>query len=152
MRRTVVVLALLALCLPAAAADKPWPAKGDVVYVPGELSTQVVAFLSFDPKFHTLEPCKPLRVEKNKTKYIRVLDPASSTMSKISYDLCGDWSAVVYRTHDECSAASPVQVIRDGRRCQRIVIPAPPHQTDPGGQGLQSPATVRSGRRGSHSR
>jgi len=109
--------------------EKLWPQKGDVVYVPGELHTQVLAFMSFDPKFHSLEPCKPLRVEKWKgreaNKRLRVLDPASSTMSKIAYDLCGDWSAVFYRSYDECAEAlrkSPAQIVTEGR-CQQLVKP-----------------------------
>ncbi len=113
MRRTVVVLALLALFLPAAAADKPWPAKGDVVYIPWMIKMPVWGGLALTNRpipysrlscdntrycIYTLM-CDPLTIRKIKKK-----GTTAFLINPVGVDvvLSGDWRDLLVRDQRTC--------------------------------------------------
>ena len=109
MRRTVVVLALLALCLPAAAADKPWPVKGDVVFVSADLVYSAPGF-SFTggaaDKESPVPSCIAMTVRKVKTaKPTWIVGPVAGAGT---VRLDGDWTTRFHRDSASCETGLSV--------------------------------------------
>ncbi len=103
MRRTVVVLALLALFLPAAAADKPWPIKGDVVFVSAELVNvifQVVIIGGSVNKESPVPACLTMTVRKVKAKKPTIIVGPASGAGSMRLD--GDWRDRIHSSRPEC--------------------------------------------------
>jgi hypothetical protein len=111
MRRLLLQTAIiLGLCLPASAADeeKPWPQKGDTVYVSARLAgfdpmmIIVGGYGGTMPGVPTLEPCEPMTVRKATTgdgDTITIKDDMGNTRK-----LEGGWLTRMHRTEAECRA------------------------------------------------
>jgi hypothetical protein len=118
MKRAAAVC-LLALCLPALAAEpKPWPQKGDTVFVPGELAGQFLTEMTLTGEMHnvTVPACAPLQVSfAPKPDKITVVDIARNAY----FPLCGEWKGWVTQIAAECkkAVASAPLTFQKKRKC-----------------------------------
>lgn len=96
-------LSLLALLPFLLAADKPWPQKGDTVYVASEIheSFPALPLLGSSPDVD-LQACVPLTAMSSA---LRLRDDRGR-----DHKLMGDWSKRLHRDRESCMA----QVQRDG--------------------------------------
>lgn len=105
--KTLLAPLVAVLCLSAVLAEepKPWPQKGDTVYVPGELSGLFGAPPLVQFNTITVPACAPLNVafQPKPTKFY-VRDEARGA----AFRLCDGWSDWVLQTRDACIAAKPV--------------------------------------------
>lgn len=99
--RRILPLLVAVLCLPAFAGDetKPWPQKGDTVYVAAPLAGfspgSVVGYKA--PDIPAIDACAPVTVKKA-AEVLVVLDDTGNTRR-----ITG-WSGRVHATAQECRA------------------------------------------------
>ena len=91
------------------------------MFVPGELSTQVVAFLSFDPKFHTLEPC--LIGNRETQPYAALAAEVGMTEGAVKMAVCRLRERYRERLKEEIghTVASPAEVDEELRHLFRVL-------------------------------
>jgi hypothetical protein len=105
MRPIVVVLVLAVSSVVAGeesreAEEKPWPQKGDTVYVSATLVLE--SGTPFETLLSDVPACVPLRVVKTKDQALQV-KPPNSGIWKIR--LVGPWSGHLHASRKECSGA-----------------------------------------------
>lgn len=101
MKRILIVLMALSVC-PLFAAEKPWPQKGDTIYISARLRWTVTVLLPGGPLHRdgTIEPCVPVTINR------RVSEDRIYFRDEIGEGgrLEGDWRARLHRTTDECGS------------------------------------------------
>ncbi len=98
MKHRLALLLLLPFLLDA---DKPWPQKGDTVYLAAELHehTPALPLMGGEPDVN-LAACVPLRCMGEHIFGLGFRDDRGSIHS-----LKGDWTAYLYRESEPCKAA-----------------------------------------------
>ncbi|HEU4402075.1 MAG TPA: hypothetical protein VFT43_08215 [Candidatus Polarisedimenticolia bacterium] len=121
MRRSVALMPLLIL-FPALAADRPWPAKGDSVYVAASLKgIQNPRLVSGASLKYDMPACARLTVTKADPKKLAwvVADPLGNNER-----LEGAWTAWMFKTEAECktqtSARGEPRVTQSGATYQIV--------------------------------
>jgi hypothetical protein len=114
---------LLLCSLPALADDKPWPQKGDTVYVAVPMKMQFPAMPFSSAQSMSIARCAPLRVLKVKGDGgVNLKDDAG-----IEWWLGPSMQPVLHRSVESCtdvSGAPPgARAVRDGHRIELVVEP-----------------------------
>jgi hypothetical protein len=109
-RSFCAAIALLVICtVVPAAKNKPWPAKGDTVYVSAYLVqvhwTGPIFFLEVPPIVGPVPSCEPSRVKKANPKRGRWEIRALIQKGYHNYSILkGPWLSRMHRTAEECEA------------------------------------------------
>jgi hypothetical protein len=123
MRRALAVVALALLALPALAEEpKPWPQKGDTVFLPAEISTtRHVYTTGSDPGLViTVPACAPMEVRGDPVPEKIVAEDQSRG---VAFPICGEWRKWVRPTLKECkqlAASTPVSFQFKGAGSLRV--------------------------------
>lgn len=132
--RITASLALLLFALPVLAADdKPWPQKGDTVYVSLALSSSTPAMPlpggMLQPRSVPVDVCMPLLVKKASGEADRFI---LETPIRLTMRLDGEWTPLFHRSKAECDDATAhqkaPQTISSGWLTKLVADPDSPHR------------------------
>jgi hypothetical protein len=130
MKRLALLLVLVAL--PAAAADdKPWPQRGDTVYVAAALPALNMP-MDFGGKrsdLSELRPCTPTEFSRMQSKRVVLIDRSGGIRW-----LEGEWGDRLFKSEDACRKLVPADVKVQWRSSGYIpvylIVPAAPPQPE----------------------
>jgi hypothetical protein len=105
MKRFSLVVALL-VCLPVLAADeaKPWPQKGDTVFVAGDLTGSFMSMsLVLGWTTITAPACVPMTVAFSPKPSKAIIRDESRGAA---FQLCGEWRTWLSKSRADCSTSA----------------------------------------------
>jgi hypothetical protein len=103
--KTRILLLTLAVALPVLADEKPWPQKGDTVYVVGELTGLFGLPPAIQFNSITVPACDPVTVAtRPKPNKLLIRNEARGA----AFQLCAGWESLLHQKREACLQAKAV--------------------------------------------